>query len=175
MRTLLSAYKSAKDNERQTGTSPCTVPYMQEMDDIFGDSSMVSVNHTINIGTDPQEALTETYVNKSLTELIEFSPTLEDEPSTSRQSRNVRQIQEPHTVIASPSPRYRKSARERYFVKKLELKKRSVEEKEKFQAKMYKMMEDLVNKRNVQVEIEQKKLKIEEEKLKLLQQCFSNE
>ncbi|XP_054085388.1 uncharacterized protein LOC128921526 [Zeugodacus cucurbitae] len=179
MRTLLSAYKSTKDNERQTGTAPCTVPYMQEMDDIFCDSCMVSVNHTINIGTDPQKALTETYVNQSLTELTGLSRTLEDVPSTSRQSRQDRhttsQIHEPHTVIASPSPRNRKSARERYFEKKLELKKSSVEEKDKFQANMQKMMGDLVRKRNVQVEIEQQKLKIEEEKLKLLQQCFSTE
>ncbi|XP_050338676.1 uncharacterized protein LOC126765103 [Bactrocera neohumeralis] len=62
MRTLLKAYKTAKDNENQTGTSPCTIPYMTEMDEIFGESYLVSNNHTINIGTDPQEALVESSV-----------------------------------------------------------------------------------------------------------------
>ncbi|XP_049316862.1 uncharacterized protein LOC125779539 [Bactrocera dorsalis] len=44
---------------KQTGTSPCTVPYMREMDEIFGESCLVSNNHTSNIGTDLQEALVE--------------------------------------------------------------------------------------------------------------------
>ncbi|XP_049316901.1 uncharacterized protein LOC125779667 [Bactrocera dorsalis] len=122
MPTLLNAYKTAKDNEKQTGTSPCTVPYMREIDEIFAESCLVSNNHTINIGTDPQEAL------------IEFSV----------------YSQEPNA--ANPVSKNRTRAKERYVDKKIEQTKKS----------------DEVQKLN------KKKMKIEEEKLKILQQSFMN-
>ena len=37
MKSLVRAYKSAKDNETQTGASPAVVPFQAELDEIFGD------------------------------------------------------------------------------------------------------------------------------------------
>ncbi|XP_039968072.1 uncharacterized protein LOC120779756 [Bactrocera tryoni] len=135
MRTLLNAYKTAKDNEKQTGTSPCTVPYMREMNEIFGESCLVSNNHTINIGTEPQEALVE-FSGKDSTD---FQTMLDDMPSTSRQSQsalsrsicipNAVYSQEPNSANPVPNRRYRKSAKERYFDKKIEQKRKSAEVK----------------------------------------------
>ncbi|XP_036317739.1 uncharacterized protein LOC118732732 [Rhagoletis pomonella] len=50
MRTLLSAYKCAKDNASRTGAAPCIAPYMDEMEEIFGNSALLSNNHTLNVG-----------------------------------------------------------------------------------------------------------------------------
>uniref|UniRef100_A0A0K8UAM5 Uncharacterized protein n=2 Tax=Bactrocera latifrons TaxID=174628 RepID=A0A0K8UAM5_BACLA len=176
MRTLLNAYKTAKDNEKNG-----TIPYKSGMDEIFGESFLVSNNHTINIGTDPQEPLIESSVNEFLKESTDFEAMLDDMQSSSRQSRSAlnRSMctttevypQEPNAANATP---YRKSARERYFEQKIELKRKSAEEKSKFFANIQSKIQDLVVKRDLQMEIEQKKLKIEEEKLKLLQQYVMN-
>ncbi|XP_049307473.1 uncharacterized protein LOC115065811 [Bactrocera dorsalis] len=176
MQTLLNAYKTAKDNEKQTGT----IPYMSEMDEIFSESCLVSNNHTINIGTDPQEALIESSVNQFLKESTDFEAILDDMQSTSRQSRsalnssmctpNEAYPQDLNAANATPYPGYRKSAKERYFEQKMELKRKSAEEKANFYANIQSKIHDLMEKRDLQMEIEQKKLKIEEEKLKLLRQ-----
>ncbi|XP_036321999.1 translation initiation factor IF-2-like [Rhagoletis pomonella] len=50
MRTLLSAYKCAKDNASRTGAAPCIAPNMDEMEEIFGYSALLSNNHTLNVG-----------------------------------------------------------------------------------------------------------------------------
>lgn len=50
LRTLLNAYKAAKDNERQTGASPCPPPYMEEMDAIFGDRAHICSVNSIELG-----------------------------------------------------------------------------------------------------------------------------
>ncbi|XP_050322124.1 uncharacterized protein LOC126754201 [Bactrocera neohumeralis] len=187
LRTLLNAYKTAEDNEKQTGT----IPYKSEMDDIFGESCLVSNNHTINIGTDSQAALIESSVNQCLKESTDFEEMLDDMQSTSRQSRSAlnRSMctptevypQEPNAANATPYAHYQKSARERYFEQKIELKRKRAEERSKFYANIQTKIQDLVEKQDLQMEIEQKKLKIkeeklkiEEEKLKLLQQFVMN-
>lgn len=50
MRTLLNAYKSAKDNANRTGASPCPAPYMEELDELFGDKPIISNTHSIDVG-----------------------------------------------------------------------------------------------------------------------------
>ncbi|XP_011210908.2 uncharacterized protein LOC105231343 [Bactrocera dorsalis] len=182
MRTLLKAYNTAKD--KQTGTSPCTIPYMSEMDEIFGESRLVSDNHSINIGTDPLETLIESSVNQLLKVSTDFEAMFDDMSSTSRQSRSAlnRSMctptevypQEPNTANANPYSRYRESTKERYFEGKIELKRKRAEEKAKFYANIQSKMQDLVEKRNLHIEIEQKKLNLEEEKLKLLQLYVMN-
>ncbi|XP_018792161.1 PREDICTED: uncharacterized protein LOC108970905 [Bactrocera latifrons] len=107
MRALLKVYITVKDNEMQTGNSPC----------------LVSSNHTIDIGTDPQEAL------ELLTGSTDFEPMFDDMPSTSRQSQsalsrsmcrpNEVYPQEPKAANPIPNRRYRKSARERHFDQKI--------------------------------------------------------
>ncbi|XP_049308110.1 uncharacterized protein LOC125777388 [Bactrocera dorsalis] len=180
MRTLLNAYKAAKDNEKQTGTSPCTVPYMREMDEIFGESCLVSNNHTLNIGTDPQKALVESSGKDS----TDFQTILDDMPSTSGQSRsalsrsicrpNAVNSQEPNAANSVPNRRYRKSAKELYLKKKIEQKRKSAKVQAKFYANIKKRMQDLAENQKILIEIEQKKMKIEEEKLKILKQYFMN-
>ncbi|XP_049315790.1 uncharacterized protein LOC125779189 [Bactrocera dorsalis] len=167
MRTLLNAYKAAKDNEKQTGTSPCTVPYMREMDEIFGESCLVSNNHTLNIGTDPQEALVESSGKELLKDSTDFQTMLDDMPSTSRQSRsalsrsicrpNAVNSQEPNAANPVPNRRYRKSAKDRYFDQKIEQKRKSSEVQAKFYANIEKRIQDLAEKQNILMEIEQKK------------------
>ncbi|XP_017478503.1 PREDICTED: uncharacterized protein LOC108368219 [Rhagoletis zephyria] len=183
MRTLLKAYESAKDNERQTGTAPRTILYMTEMDEVFGESCLVVNNHTINLGTDPQGTLIETCTIELLRDSTRVSPI--PEPSTSSQfqelSTSTQSLNTPtrsHNLQPSTpaaSTRVRKTARDRYSENKLELKRRSCEEKEKFHADIQRMLQNLEKKRDLQLELEEKKLKIEEEKLKLLQQCCGDD
>ncbi|XP_067638306.1 uncharacterized protein [Eurosta solidaginis] len=61
MRTLLIAYKSAKDNNRQTGATYCQAPFMEEMDEIFGRKPIISNAHTLNLGSRMQRPLSERY------------------------------------------------------------------------------------------------------------------
>lgn len=51
MRTLLQAYKTAKDNVSQTGASPC--PHhicMWELDELFGQKDIISNAHSLDDG-----------------------------------------------------------------------------------------------------------------------------
>ncbi|XP_036322065.1 uncharacterized protein LOC118736065 [Rhagoletis pomonella] len=48
MRTLLQAYKAARDNNNRTGSSPCFDPYMELMEEIFG---RVTPNTVTTLGT----------------------------------------------------------------------------------------------------------------------------
>ncbi|XP_037931712.1 uncharacterized protein LOC119666501 [Teleopsis dalmanni] len=80
MRTLLSAFKAAKDNNRRTGASPCLPPYMELMNEIFGDKPIISNNHTATLGFDSYvediEVLEELEINIVQTH-AELSPTQE--------------------------------------------------------------------------------------------------
>ncbi|XP_067615385.1 uncharacterized protein [Eurosta solidaginis] len=58
MRTLLIAYKSAKDNNRQTGATS-QAPFMEEMDEIFGREAIISNSRTLNLGARMQRPLSE--------------------------------------------------------------------------------------------------------------------
>ncbi|XP_055851890.1 uncharacterized protein LOC129916123 [Episyrphus balteatus] len=53
MHTLLRAYKCAKDNAGATGASPCTPPFYEEMEEIFGDKPIHTRSESINIGSVP--------------------------------------------------------------------------------------------------------------------------
>lgn len=55
--TLLRAYKAAADNERQTGSAPCVTPFMDIMDDLFGNRPIISNRHTLNMGGSPIQPL----------------------------------------------------------------------------------------------------------------------
>ncbi|XP_055914407.1 uncharacterized protein LOC129947752 [Eupeodes corollae] len=70
MQTLLRVYNDAKDNSSKTGASPCTVPFWEEMEDLFGDKPIHSKAETINFGS-------ENFTNAPV--LIPTSP---DMPST---------------------------------------------------------------------------------------------
>ena len=50
MTCLLRAYKASKDNNNKTGSAACVEPFMDEMEDIFGNRPMMSCKHTINVG-----------------------------------------------------------------------------------------------------------------------------
>ncbi|XP_037930607.1 uncharacterized protein LOC119665457 [Teleopsis dalmanni] len=80
MRTLLSVFKAAKDNNRRTGASPCLPPYMELMNEIFGDKPIISNNHTATLGFDSYvvdiEVLKELEINIVQTH-AELSPTQE--------------------------------------------------------------------------------------------------
>lgn len=52
MQTLLRAYKDSKDNASRTGASPCTAPFMDEMEDLFGDKPIHSKSESVNIGSE---------------------------------------------------------------------------------------------------------------------------
>lgn len=49
IKSLLRAYKSAKDHNTETGAARYVVPYMKEMDDLFGDRPMMGRANTINV------------------------------------------------------------------------------------------------------------------------------
>lgn len=49
MGALLKAFKTARDNNCQTGAAVCVVPFMVQMEDLFGDRPMMSSSHTIGI------------------------------------------------------------------------------------------------------------------------------
>lgn len=51
IKTLLKAYKSAKDHNKQTGVSPCIVPFEDILDDLFGDRPMMGRSNTINVSS----------------------------------------------------------------------------------------------------------------------------
>ncbi|XP_067625784.1 uncharacterized protein [Eurosta solidaginis] len=59
MRTLLIAYKSTRDNNRQTGATYGQAPFMEEMDEIFGREPIISNSHTLNLGSRIQRPLSE--------------------------------------------------------------------------------------------------------------------
>ncbi|XP_067636214.1 uncharacterized protein [Eurosta solidaginis] len=59
IRTLLIAYKSAKDNNRQTGATYCQAPFIEEMDEIFGREPIISNSHSLNLGSRMQRPLSE--------------------------------------------------------------------------------------------------------------------
>lgn len=50
MRTLLAAYKYAKDNASRTGACPCPAPYMDEIDELFGNKAIISHAHSLDVG-----------------------------------------------------------------------------------------------------------------------------
>lgn len=79
MRTLLSAYKASKDNANSTGASPCLPPFMQEMDEIFGDKPIISNTHTLHLGRGPTKPLEEEKENEK--EII-ISPKIMKRKST---------------------------------------------------------------------------------------------
>lgn len=79
MRTLLSAYKASKDNANSTGASPCLPPFMQEMDEIFGDKPIISNTHTLHLGRGPTKPLEEDKENEK--EII-ISPKIMKRKST---------------------------------------------------------------------------------------------
>ncbi|XP_067633773.1 uncharacterized protein [Eurosta solidaginis] len=58
-RTLLIAYKSAKDNNTQTGATYCKCPFMEEMNEIFGREPIISNSHSLNLGSRIQRPLSE--------------------------------------------------------------------------------------------------------------------
>lgn len=49
IKSLLRAYKSAKDHNAETGAARSVIPYMKEMDDLFGDRPMMGRANTINV------------------------------------------------------------------------------------------------------------------------------
>lgn len=48
MKSLLRSYKTAKDNSNRTGAPTPIFPFLELMDDIFGDRPLTSCSHTIN-------------------------------------------------------------------------------------------------------------------------------
>lgn len=52
MKTLLIAYKSSIDNNRQTGAEPCDAPFMSEMEEIFGCRPIISSPYTTSVGNE---------------------------------------------------------------------------------------------------------------------------
>ncbi|XP_018792779.1 PREDICTED: uncharacterized protein LOC108971278 [Bactrocera latifrons] len=109
------------------------------MNEIFGESCLVSKTHTINIGTDSQEALVESSGTQSLTDLtVTLSLSRQSQSALSRSMCRPNAVypQEPNAANPVQNPRYRKSAKERYFDQKIELKRKSSEEKAKFYAKI---------------------------------------
>lgn len=81
MRTLLSSYKSAKDNSRQTGASPCNPPFMDQMEEIFGDKPIICNSHTLQLGHGPITALRE---QNQVTATVEISN--DEQPRRSKTS-----------------------------------------------------------------------------------------
>jgi len=53
MKMLKRAYKSAIDNGNKTGAGRVTVPFQEEMDELFGDNPPISSTHLSEIGNLP--------------------------------------------------------------------------------------------------------------------------
>ncbi|XP_036335181.1 uncharacterized protein LOC118745695 [Rhagoletis pomonella] len=133
MCTLLQAYKTARDNNNRTGSSPFFAPYMELMEEIFGSSPIISNSHTLQLGDGPVQMIEESSPipapspppNSTTSSPLSQSPL----PSTSSSLS-----QSPLPLISSlpmsPTPAERKrSARELYYEEKLKLKKKAFEKK----------------------------------------------
>ncbi|XP_067647651.1 uncharacterized protein [Eurosta solidaginis] len=95
IRTLLQAYKAARDNNRSTGASPCFAPYMELMDEIFGNTPIIKNDHTVCVGLRPFEKVSVDISSPTQLPSSAVSPL----PSTS----TVELPAAPHSSL-SPSP-----------------------------------------------------------------------
>ncbi|XP_067645570.1 uncharacterized protein [Eurosta solidaginis] len=63
MRTLLLAYKSGLDNKKLKGASLKKIPFMEEMEDIFGTAPVVTSSRTLNSRDPKQKPLSDSCVS----------------------------------------------------------------------------------------------------------------
>ncbi|XP_037935823.1 uncharacterized protein LOC119669861 [Teleopsis dalmanni] len=153
MRTLVSVFRAAKNNNRGTGASPCLPPYMQLMKKIFGNKPIISNKRTVSLefksDVEDLEELEELKVN--IPTYAELLPTQEPR-------------QHSRSVINK-----RKSLRSAYYENKLLIQKRIGEQKIAiFKEKMSKLVEEVRRKWNRELELKEKKLELEERKFELL-------
>jgi len=89
---LVKAYKSAVDNKKQTGVGVITVPYMKEMDQIFGDKPTISNPFSAHVG-DPPSMFNRAATSSTLpAEWVQLSST---SPSPQRKKRkSIRELSE---------------------------------------------------------------------------------
>ncbi|XP_075151919.1 uncharacterized protein LOC142225960 [Haematobia irritans] len=75
MKSLLRAYKSAKDNAGRTGAGATCVPYMDELEELFGRQPTISNSHSLDVGIEqrctPSKLSVESYENMSIEILSE--------------------------------------------------------------------------------------------------------
>lgn len=126
MRSLLQAYKAARDNNNRTGSSPCFAPYMELMDEIFGSSPIISNTHTLQLGEGPVQMLEDDSETPAPSSSV---PQLSPLSSTSSSLSHLSTLPSTSSSM-SPTPAKRKrSARELYYEEKLKLKKKHMKKK----------------------------------------------
>ncbi|XP_036318792.1 uncharacterized protein LOC118733493 [Rhagoletis pomonella] len=82
MRTLYASYRGAKDNTVKPGTGLCIVPYMEDLEEIFGNSAPVTApvssnninkgNNTISLGIPKTHTLKKTGRDSYYTEKLKL-------------------------------------------------------------------------------------------------------
>ncbi|XP_036340685.1 probable inactive serine/threonine-protein kinase slob2 [Rhagoletis pomonella] len=170
MRTLLQAYKSASDNNRSTGASPCFAPFMELMNEIFGRSPIISNDHTVHVGFRPATVLSVSVVASTSSKtpqpslsLLPPSPSPTPSPLPPPSPSPSPSPLPPPSPSPSPSPlpRRKRSAREAYLKKKNELKKLQAEEKLKLKAKSIQQFKELLKEKfERDADIEKRKLEL---------------
>lgn len=143
-KNLVRAYKQSADNNRRTGATPCNAPYADLMDEIFGDSPIMSNNHSINLYGQPL-GQSKTTVEEDETPSTSRGPTVN---SNSSQQSNGR--------------KRRTSMKEKISIMKLNTKKEAADKK-------LKLLEEYTKQKlEKMVEAQQLKQKRHEEKMALL-------
>lgn len=153
IQSLLKAYKAAKDNARKTGAGPCVAPFMEEMDEIFGNKPIISNNHSLSLSLgQPVSALEDDTENINSVEAISWELPITPQVSDHTESLN-RQAQagtSGSTQNTTPQQRKRKEqmTRATYFAKKLKLKEQAETGKHEQREKWMRIREDNMQKRH---------------------------
>lgn len=176
MRTLLQAYKAARDNNRSTGASPCFAPYMELMDEIFGNTPIISNDHTVHVGFRPFEMVSvdvpppepspsslatssSPLSSPSEMESPSASPPLQSVAAPSRYDSPTPPLEA--SSSSAPVARKKRSARELYYQSKLELKKLQAEEKKKARSEAVQQLKEMLKEKwEREAELERRKIEL---------------
>ncbi|XP_075150465.1 uncharacterized protein LOC142224565 [Haematobia irritans] len=146
MKSLLRAYKSAKDNARRTCAGATCVPYMDELEELFGRQPTISNSNSLDVGIEqrctPSKLSVESYENMSIEILSEdeyeysqvvYETQLYSQPTTSKAANKIaedeKNANETNLNKTSSVPTTKKcklSAKDKYLEEKLRLKTESI-------------------------------------------------
>lgn len=67
---LLKAFKAAKDNNKRTGAAPCVMPFMDQMEELFGHRPSISSTHALNVSIKKNTIPLPVVLNRSITPAV---------------------------------------------------------------------------------------------------------
>ncbi|XP_075149890.1 uncharacterized protein LOC142223971 isoform X2 [Haematobia irritans] len=155
MKSLLRAYKSAKDNAGRTGAGATCVPYMDELEELFGRQPTISNSHSLDVGIEqrctPSKLSVESYENMSIEILFEdeyeysqvvYETPLYSQPTTSKAAKKIAEDEKNanetnlnKTASVPTTKKCKVSAKDKYLEEKLRLKTDSTKRREEMYQK----------------------------------------